>query len=150
MATNYGLARGTLTQTAFDANSDYLLTNWQGFAGAGSIEFAADNEATVQKYFDKKRLLGGGHGAVGTWKVPPWRILINRTMASYIETTIFQGEVSTDVTFSHFDTYTNTWYIFNAKATFSRLVDDNITTRNNEWIPDYTIEFDKIRVADVS
>lgn len=49
MATEYGLARGTLTQTAFNAQPNYLLSNWQALAGAGANMVTADTESIIER-----------------------------------------------------------------------------------------------------
>lgn len=151
MASDYGIARGTLTQTAFDANTDYLLKNWQVLAGAGAKEFTADTESLIERSQRRVTTLGGRDYAIGTWRVSPWKILLNTTMSGYLETTIFNdAEVSSAVTFSHYDVYRDTWYIMNGYATYRPLTPDNVTTQNNEWMLEYMIEFSNVTEASVS
>lgn len=150
MASEFGIARGTLTQTAFDANSDYLLSNWQDLAGAGSGVFTADTEAIIEFSDRRVRTLSGRHYAVGGYRVSEWKMLLNTTMADYLETTIFQGEVSSAVTFSHYDVYRDTWYILNGYATYSELIPQNVNTQSNEWLLEYRIMFSNVTEADVS
>lgn len=150
MATNYGLARGTLTQTTFDAQPNYLLKNWQVLAGAGAGEFTADTESIIEFSDRRVKTLSGRWYAVGAWRVSPWTMLLNTTMADYLETTIFQGEISSAVTFSHYDVYRDTWYILNAYATYSELVPEQVTTQNNTWLLQYVISFNDVVEASVS
>lgn len=147
MATQYGLARGTLTKTVFNANADYLLSNWQVLAGAGAGVFTADTESIIEFSDRRVRSLSGRFYAVGAWRVSEWKMLLNVTMADYLEDTIFQGEVSTAVTFSHYDTYRGAWYIMNGFATYSELVPENVTTQSNQWLLDYRITFSNVTEA---
>lgn len=147
MATAYGLARGELTAAAFNANTNYLLSNWKGLTGTGSLDFYAGTNATIERSARRVTGLNGRDYARGYWRVSPWTIIVNTTMAQYIETTIWQGDISTYCTFSHYDAERGTWYVLKGYATRVEMIPENITTRNNNLLRGYRVKFSKVTQA---
>lgn len=144
MASAYGIARGELTAAAFNAQPNYLFSNWKALTGTGSLEFYARTESLIEPSTRRVRAINGRTVARGTWTVSPWLIIVNSVMAAYFETTIWQGDVSTFCTFSHYDTNKTTWYVLKGWATRTPLNADNITTRNNNLMRGYQITFSNV------
>lgn len=144
MASAYGIARGELTAAAFNAQPNYLFSNWKALTGTGSLQFWARTESLIERSTRRVRAVNGRTYARGTWTISPWTIVVNSVMAQYFETTIWQGDISTYCTFSHYDTERGTWYVLKGYATRDEINADNITTSNNDLMRGYRITFSNV------
>lgn len=144
MASAYGIARGELTAAAFNAQPNYLFSNWKALTGTGSLNFYARTESLIERSTRRVRAVNGRTYARGTWTISPWTIVVNSVMADYIEDTIWQGDISTYATFSHYDTNKTTWYVLKGWATRVELTPENITTTSNNIMRGYQISFSNV------
>jgi len=146
MTTNIGIARGTLTQAAFDANTDYLLKNWRSLASGASFQFTAETQFMIDFYTRKTRAYSGITRGSGYSTISPWLMTMDSDMSVYLESTIFQGEPSTAVTIKTYDVYRKAYYYFNCIATYEMLT-ESITNYSNRVMTGYRMMFNNAVIA---
>lgn len=143
MTTDTGIARGTLTEAAFDANPDYLLKNWRSLATGATFQFTASTQFQVDFYTRQQRALSGLTKGVGYFAVSPWIMVLDSNMSVYLDSTIFQGAPSTAVTIKTYDTWRKQYWYFNCIATVKMLT-ETVENFNNFMQIGTTITFNNV------